>query len=327
MSKSVGRNAGVLTIVVLGILIVGQGHSSLYATAITVGLYALLGVPLGLIYGCGGVLSLAQAAFAAIGGYASALLFSHYRLPPEATLLPAIIAPALFAYVVSRPILRLPEMSMALATLALGLLVEVVFSSSGKITGGYEGVTGLPPIPIVGNSRIGVLLLVWSAVIICVYCYDAFRASARGRALIAIHVDRLLAESVGIPVARELSLLFAITAGISGFVGWLYAHYLGYIGPGSLNVHLSANLLFMVVVGGRKYSLGPVLGAAFFVFAGDWLPASAQVHGMVFGALIVLVLLLVPEGLLSLLQSKLRWKRTAPRPIPQSPQLSQEQSL
>jgi len=82
-----------------------------------------------------------------------------------------------------------------------------------------------------------------------------------------------------------------------------------------------------VVVGGRKYSLGPVLGAAFFVFAGDWIPGSAQAHGMVFGALIILVLLLVPEGLLSLLQSKLPWKRMASRSIPQASRLSPEQSL
>jgi branched-chain amino acid transport system permease protein len=299
-----GSNAGRLLIMVAAVACIAQWHTSLYATSITIGIYSLLAVPLGLIYGLGGILSLAQGAFAALGAYSSAILFTRLGLSPAATLLPAILIPAAFAYVVSRPILRLPEMSMALATLALGLIIEVAFSASGRVTGGYEGMTGLPPIPFVGGSRIGVFLLVWLAVALSVYCYDAFRASARGRALIAIHVDRLLAESVGVSVARELSLLFAIAGAMSGFAGWLYAHYLGYIGPGSLTVHLSADLLFMVVVGGRSFSLGPVLGATFFVLASDVLPGSAQAQGMFFGASIILVLLTVPEGLLSIFVSR-----------------------
>lgn len=300
MMSPFGPNVGRLLIAVAVVACVARWHPSLYATAITIGIYSLLAVPLGLIYGLGGILSLAQGALAALGAYSSAILFTRFGLSPGETLLPAIIIPAAFAYLVSRPILRLPEMSMALATLALGLIIEVAFSASGKATGGYEGMTGLPPIPFVGGSRIGVFLLVWLAVAVSVYCYDAFRSSARGRALIAIHVDRLLAESVGVPVARELSLLFAIAGAMSGFAGWLYAHYLGYIGPGSLTVHLSADLLFMVVVGGRKFSLGPVLGATFFVLASDVLPGSAQAQGMFFGASIILVLLTVPEGLLSI---------------------------
>lgn len=300
MNRDALRNCLILLAGVAVVTVAAQEHGSLYATSITVGIFALLAVPLGLMYGHVGLMSLAQGAFAALGGYTTAVLATRYGWPPAATVVPAILLPALLAWIISRPVLRLPELSMALATLALGLLLEVVMRSGGKLTGSYEGITGIPPLPLVGGSRLASHLAIWALVLVCVFCYDSFRASPRGRAFAAVHVDRLLAESVGFPVARELSTLFSIVAGLAGLAGWYYAHYIGYLGPQSLNVHLSANLIFMVVVGGRKYALGPVIGAIFFVLASDFIPGAAEAHGMVFGALLILVLLMLPGGLLSI---------------------------
>lgn len=316
MSARPLQNALVLICCVVAVTLLAQVQTSLYATSITVGVYALLAVPLGMIYGRGGMISLAQGGFAAIGGYTSAILWTQMGLAPAITLIPSIAVPALIAYLVSRPILRLPELSMALATLALGILVKVVFESGGSITGGFEGIPGLPPLLIVGDSRIGAHIAIWSLVVVCVYCYDSFCASARGRALNAIHVDRLLAESVGVPVARDLSLLFSIAAGLAGLGGWFYVHYLGFIAPESLSVHLSASLIFMVVIGGRRYSLGPIFGAVFFVVASDLLAGADEANGMIFGAMLILVLVLLPDGLFSLfawLPPKLR--RTSKKPV------------
>jgi branched-chain amino acid transport system permease protein len=280
--------------------VAAQFNAGLYGTFITIGIFSLLAVPLGLMYGHVGLMSLAQGAFAALGGYTSAILATRYGWSAAGGLVPAVLLPALFAYLISRRVLRLPELSMALATLAFALLLEVMLRSGGSFTGGYEGITGIPPLPLVGDSRLGAHLLVWALVLLCVFCYESLLASPRGRALKAVHVDRLLAESVGFPVARELATLFSIVAGLSGLAGWFYAHYIGYLGPASLGVHLSTNLIFMVVVGGRKYALGPILGAIFFVLASDLIPGAAEAHGMVFGALLILVLLMLPGGLLSL---------------------------
>jgi branched-chain amino acid transport system permease protein len=92
-----GSNAGRLLIMVAAVACIAQWHTSLYATSITIGIYSLLAVPLGLIYGLGGILSLAQGAFAALGAYSSAILFTRLGLSPAATLLPAILIPAAFA--------------------------------------------------------------------------------------------------------------------------------------------------------------------------------------------------------------------------------------
>ena len=309
MMRPAIRNCLVLAACVAVLTAAAQASPGLYATSVTIGIFSLLGIPLGLIYGHVGIMSLAQGAFAAIGGYTTAVLCTRFGWSPLATLVPAMLLPALVSYCISRPILRLPELSMALATLAFGLLVEVILRGGGDLTGGYEGIVGIPPLPFVGDSRLGAHLLIWLLVLACVYGYGSLLASPRGRALKAVHVDRLLAESLGFPVARELSVLFAIANGVSGLAGWFYAHYIGYLGPESLSLHLSAYLLFMVVVGGRKYALGPVLGAFFFVMASDLIPGRAEAHGMVFGGLLVLILLVLPGGLISLGARRLAGRR------------------
>ena len=285
-----------LTVLVV-VALAGQSQPSLLTTAITIGTFALIAVPLGFIYGQGGAISLAQATFAALGGYTSALLIVHTGWSPLATIVPAIVVPALVALVIARPILRLPELSLALATLAFGVVVEVAIQRGGDFTGGFDGLTGIPPIPFV-DSRLKSFIFVWTAVALLVLLYSNFGRSSRGRALNAIRVDRIHAEAAGVPVANQLAGFFAVAAGAAGFAGWFYVHDVGFIAPESLNRHLSANLLFMVVIGGRKLALGPVVGVAIFVLARDALP-GLESQGMFFGAVLIAVLVLLPDGLLS----------------------------
>lgn len=290
--------AAVLLIAVLCLTVGAQFRSSVYSTSITIGIYSLIALPLGLIYGQGGTISLAQGAFAAIGGYATAILTTRYGLDPIVSLVPSILFPALIAFLIARPILRLPELSLALVTLSFGTVVEIVLQLGGDITGGYVGLSGLPPLPLIGNRPLFAHLGVWFLVGVVVILYSRFLTTSRGRALNAIRVDRLLAEGMGVDVAFDLSLLFAISAGVAGLAGWYYSHFIGFIAPDSLNVALSANVLFMVVVGGRRTVLGPVLGAAFFVWASDFLPGT-EMQGMFFGAILILILMFSPDGLLS----------------------------
>jgi branched-chain amino acid transport system permease protein len=199
---------------------------------------------------------------------------------------------------IARPILRLPELSLALVTLSLGTVVAVGLQRGGDFTGSYVGLSGAPPLPLVGKDPVAVAIALWTVVLLVVVMYSHFVRSARGRALNAIRVDRLLAESMGVNVPFDLATLFAVAAGIAGLAGWFYVHSIGYIAPDSLNVETSANILFMVVLGGRRAVLGPILGAAFFTFANDFLP-GAETHGLFFGTILVLILLLSPDGILS----------------------------
>ena len=288
----------ILAVVIAVLTISGLFRPSLYSTGITIGIYSLMALPLGLLYGQGGTISLAQGAFAAVGAYTTAILNTRFGLSPWLTLLPSIALPALLAFVIARPILRLPELSLALVTLSLGTVVEVALQRGGDVTGSYVGLSGIAPLPVVQKSPILDNLAIWGIILVVVILYSQFKVSARGRALNAIRVDRLLAEAMGVRVAWDLAALFALVAGVAGLAGWFYAHYIGYVAPDSLSVALSANILFMVVVGGRKAVLGPIVGAAFFTFASDWLPGT-ETQGLIFGTILIFVLMLSPDGLLS----------------------------
>lgn len=297
-------NAIILILIVALLSLGGQFQSSIYTTSVTIGIYALIALPLGLLYGQGGTISIAQGAFAALGAYTTAIGTTRYGLPPLATILPAMLVPAVLAFVIARPILRLPELSLALVTLSLGTVVQVALERGGDFTNNYIGISGIPLLPFIGSSVVGAHFLIWSLVLIGVIFYSCYVATARGRALNAIRVDRLLAESVGVNVALDLSILFAGTAAIAGLAGWFYAHFVGYIAPTSLNVAVSAHILFMVVIGGRKAVLGPIIGAIIFTFSNDLLPGT-QIQGLFFGILLILVLMFFPDGVLSLSPRKL----------------------
>jgi branched-chain amino acid transport system permease protein len=288
----------ILILLVALFSVAGIFRPSLYSTGVTIGIYSLIALPLGLLYGQGGTISLAQGAFAALGAYTTAILTTRAGLSPWASMIPSVLVPAILAFVIARPILRLPEISLALVTLSLGTVVEVALQRGGDLTNGYVGLSGIPPLPMVGRNPVLDGVAIWAIVLIVVVLYGQFKSSARGRALNAIRVDRLLAEAMGVRVAFDLSVLFAIVAGTAGLAGWFYAHYIGYVAPDSMSVSLSANILFMVVIGGRKAVLGPVIGAAFFTFASDLLPGT-EMQGFIFGMLLVFVLMLSPDGLLS----------------------------
>lgn len=299
VARKWGRTVAALVVVFIVATLCGSFRPSVYTTSATIGIFALLAMPLGLLYGQGGTVSLAQGAFAAIGAYTSAILATRYGVSPMLSLIPAVMVPALVAFIIAKPILRLPELSLALVTLSLGTVVEVALQRGGDFTGSFTGINGIPTLPLIGNSRIGAHFAIWALVLLAVIGYVNFMSSLRGRALNAIRTDHLLAQAMGVDVAFDLAVLFSITAGIAGLAGWFYAHTLGYLAPDSLSTTLSANLLFMVVVGGRKSVLGPIVGAVVFTLASDLLPGTES-QGMFFGAVMILVLLFSPDGLLTL---------------------------
>jgi branched-chain amino acid transport system permease protein len=325
----------VVLVCFIAVMLLGLVRPSLHTTMFTIGLYALIALPLGLIYGQGGTISLAQGSFAAIGAYTSAILTTRYGVPVALSVIPAMLLPAAVAFVIARPILRLPELSLALVTLSVGTVVAVGLQRGGDFTGSYVGISGAPPLPIMGKDPVLVAIALWSTVLVLVILYTHFVHSARGRATNAIRVDRLLAEAMGVNVPLDLATLFAIAAAIAGLAGWFYVHYIGYIAPDSLSTDMSANILFMVVLGGRRSVLGPILGAAFFTFANDFLPGT-ETQGLFFGIILVLILLLSPDGILS--PQAMRWVQrlfrrgtTAPRsakaasaaPIPETGKVAQ----
>ena len=298
-------------------------------TMILTGVLALISLSAGLSFGQAGILSMAQGAFAAIGAYSTAVLATRFGLPAWVGLGLAITLPALLAWGLARMVTRMPELATALATLALATLLEIIARNWDAVTGGYVGIAGIPP--VAGFQKAWQFnTLVWVFVLLAVLFYENLMNSAHGRALNIVRHDRTRAMADGIAVAPLLSAMLALSGAMAGAGGWLYAHYITYMSPQSLDTHASITALLMAVVGGAGYILGPVLGTFLLTLLGKLLPAQ-EAQGLFYGGALILILVVAPEGLLGwvhklVARAKARretaGKQSAQRDAPASPEAS-----
>ncbi|MEO7707983.1 MAG: branched-chain amino acid ABC transporter permease [Caldimonas sp.] len=290
------RNTGIMAIVGVLACAVAPLNPVWLDSVILTGILALISLSAGLAFGQAGILSMAQGAFAAIGAYATAVCATRFGLPAWAGLALAITLPAALAWALARMVTRMPELATALATLALATLLEIVARNWDAVTGGYVGIAGIPPVEGFGVAwRFNIL--VWVFVLLAVLAYENLMLSAHGRALNIVRHDRTRAMADGIAVAPLLSAMLATSGAMAGAGGWLYAHYITYMSPQSLDTHASISALLMAVVGGASYILGPVLGTFLLNLLGKLLPAQ-EAQGLFYGGALILILLVAPQGLL-----------------------------
>ncbi|MCZ4291669.1 branched-chain amino acid ABC transporter permease [Hoeflea alexandrii] len=267
-------------------------------TSVLMAIYALMALSVGVSFGLCGILSVAQAAFAALGAYCTAILSTHYGAPPMVGLLVAVALPAAFAYPFARLVTNMSHLGLAMATLLFSSMFDIVLREGGDFTGGYIGLSGLPPLP--GPMDAGWLHgLVWGIVALVTLMLTLLYASPYGAGLKSVRNDALRAAADGIDVAHARSVALSLSAGIAGLAGWLYAHYISYLGPDSLGSSMSISVLLMAMVGGVTTVLGPILGAVALTLLSTLLP-GAESAGMFYGGALLLVLLIAPKGLMSL---------------------------
>jgi len=292
-----------------------------YAGLLTLcGLYALVTLGLNLFMGYAGQVSLGQAAFVGIGAYTSAVLAVHYDVSPWIGTLAGALVAAIVAYALSFVALRLRENYLALATLALGIVINVVFSQ-WDFLGGTSGINAIPGYVLFGRTfdARSYAVLTWLLVAIGVWFANRLVTSSYGRALIALASGELGALSLGVDgdrLRRQVFVLSAIYAGVSGGV---YASYFSYIDPTSFGFLLSVNFVLMSVIGGLRSVFGAIIGAAAVVALGQFLSievpkilpsARGDFQAFFFGIILVAILVNMPEGLVSGLR-RLRGRRAS----------------
>jgi branched-chain amino acid transport system permease protein len=277
-------------------------------TSIMMAIFSLFALSAGMSFGMAGIPSIATGAFAAIGAYCSAGLTMRTGVSPFFGLLLAVSVPAVLAFGLAKAVTRLSPLPLSLATFALSGAVEVAIRGGGDLTGGYVGLSGIPPIEIAQTPQ-AMHFLAWAAVLLAVFCYSNLLHSSLGRAIKAARHDSLRAVADGVNVSQLLAMVFSFSASIAGLGGWLYAHYISYISPESLNTTTAISALLMAVVGGTRAVLGPVVGAVLLTLLNIVLPA-AQSQGMVYGAALVAILVLAPQGLINLVRWRSKPSRT-----------------
>uniref|UniRef100_I2Q484 ABC-type branched-chain amino acid transport system, permease component n=1 Tax=Desulfovibrio sp. U5L TaxID=596152 RepID=I2Q484_9BACT len=245
--------------------------------------------------GLGGQISLAQAAFAGLGAYGSVLLHARF---PGATLLivpGVVLGVGLLAALLSRPMERLGEGFLAMATLCVSLVgINLALTLEG-LTGGSAGLMvesrlALPGIgPLAGDRTTFFLFLGLMA--LGAYLFQAVGGSRLGRALAACRDDRHAASSLGIdrPAVRAVS--FGLGGGLSAAAGVIHGHYIGFISPEQFNLELSLKALLFLVIGGPGNLLRPLLAALVLETAMGWLQVLGEARTLVNGLLLGTALL------------------------------------
>ncbi len=268
--------------------------------AILAGIYIILTVGLNLIIGYAGQISLGHAAFFGVGAYVSALmaLRGHFSFPLAA--LAAMLAAAGSGLALGLPTLRLKEDYLAIVTLGFGVILDMVFLNL-DITGGPEGLAGIPSPRFFGLSFRPAgryLVLVAAAVALVLILTWRLVESYHGRALRAIRDDETTAQVMGINTSAYKVAVFTLAAALAGLAGSLYAHYITFINPESFGLHTSILILAMVVLGGMGSMTGAVMGAVILTALPEVLRQFQSYQDLIYGALLVGLLILRPEGLL-----------------------------
>ncbi len=228
------------------------------------GINVIVVVGLSLLFGYAGQISLGHAAFVGLGAYTSAVLTTALGWPPLVAIAAAVALAASAGALLALPVLRLRGHYLAMATLGFGEIMVIAFREAKGITGGTDGLTGIPPASI-GALKVASpaanYLLVWAVAIVA---YALVRNVVRlrpGRALRALHASEAGARACGIDISRAKVQVFTLSAGLAGLAGALYAHFTGFISPSSFALDLSIVLVTMVALGGMASLPGAVAGA------------------------------------------------------------------
>lgn len=277
--------------------------------------FVLATMGLNLTVGYAGQKSLGHAAFFGVGAYTVAILAKAgiawwLGLPAAAALC------FVLGLVLGFPALRVQTIYLAFATLGFNTAVWLVMRNEEWLTGGTFGINNIARPALAGLSLEGNLayyyfVLGW--VLLLALALWGLLRSPWGRAFTALRDNPIRAESLGVDIRRYTLLSFAIGAAYAGVAGALFAPLVQFIEPAPFTVGASIMMYLMVVVGGPGYFFGPVLGAAVGVVLPEWLrdvPGAANWYLPVFGAAVVLLMVWLPEGLLSL-PERLRARRQA----------------
>ncbi|MFO8113711.1 MAG: branched-chain amino acid ABC transporter permease [Desulfosalsimonadaceae bacterium] len=267
---------------------------------IFIGINTLLALSLNMLMGYAGQISLGHAAFYGIGAYTSAILSTTYNISPWLALPAAVFTAMAIAYVVGRPTLRLTGYYLAMGTLGFGIIVNIIFREWHSVTGGASGFVGIPPLEI-GSFAFDTdrryFFLVWGVVLFFFIICRRIIDSRVGRALRAIHDGEHAAAAVGVDTAKMKLKIFVLSAAMASLAGFLYAHQIFFISPGTFSFLASIRIVTMVVIGGMASIWGSLLGASLLTLLPEWLHAFADYEMMVYGLVLMLVMIFLPQGL------------------------------
>ncbi len=296
----------ILVPLVIAALVVGFAYSGLndfyLLILFNIGVYYIAATGFNILVGQTGQKSLGHAGLFGVGAYTVALLTVNYQVDPWLALACAAVVSAIFGVVIAIPALKVKGPSLAMVTIAFGLLIEKIVSEWTEVFKGQEGFYGITGLTFNGatlDGRQWVVVVV--AIGLALHAMTSLLLNGRfGRGFAAVRTSEIAAESVGISVYRFKILAFAISAITCGIAGGLVAQQNQYINSDFVNFNLSVFFLVLVLFGGRTPG-GSFLGAVVLTVIDAMLARWPEVQHFAYGLILLFALYAMPEGLAGLL--------------------------
>lgn len=289
-----------LFIVIAGLPLFIRGDYYL-SILVFMGINGLVVMGLSLLMGYAGQISMGQAAFYGIGAYCTGVLTTHFGLSIYTAFFFGIFLSIVVAIVVGIPALRLKGHYLAVATLGIGEIVFIVFNEWMSLTGGPSGLSNIPVVHL-GNFQFGNSLrfyyLVWGINLLALFFSLNVIHSRVGRALRSMHGSETAASAMGVNLSLLKIQVFILSAVFASIAGSLYAHFVSFISPNNFGLMVSIMFLMMGVIGGIHNIWGALFGALLLTFLPEYLRVFDQFDILVYGAILLLILLFMPEGFL-----------------------------
>ncbi|WP_427184480.1 ATP-binding cassette domain-containing protein [Bordetella bronchialis] len=308
------RHAGIPGAVLVAVLcmVLAATLNSYYVFVIAnVALIAIVGIGLNVLLGLTGQVSFGHVGFYALGAYTVAVLTTQAGW----SFWPAWAAGALLSAaagaVLALPALRVKGPYLAMITIAFSFIVQHAIVEMPALTGGQNGIMGIPPLALFGFApEQAVAMVAIVAALLLLGAYAALAGGMWGGAMRAIMDSETAAESIGLNPLVIKTVAFAISAALAGLAGGLFAPLSGFVTPDTFSFMQSILFVLVVVIGGAGTVAGPIAGAIVVGVLPELLASLESYRLLFFGALLLVVLWLAPEGIAGMAG---RWLRTRTR--------------
>ena len=324
----------ILALIVIGLAWPFFGSRGAVDIATLILIYVLLGLGLNIVVGLAGLLDLGYVGFYAVGAYSYALLSHYFGLSFWQCLPIAGAMAALFGFLLGFPVLRLRGDYLAIVTLGFGEIIRILLRNMTWLTGGPNGISGIDKPTLFGltferraaegmqtfheffgiayNSNHKVIFLYLVAlllVLLALFVINRLLRMPLGRAWEALREDEIACRALGLnPTLIKLSA-FTLGACFAGFAGSFFAARQGLVSPESFTFIESAIILAIVVLGGMGSQLGVILAAVVMILLPELAREFNEYRMLMFGALMVLMMIWRPQGLLPMQRPHLEVRR------------------
>lgn len=280
-------------------LLLGNGY---YINTLNfVAIYALPAIGLCLLVGYCGQLSISHSAFFAIGAYASASLSVRFGLSTWLALALAQILAAVVAVFIGWVVLRLRGHYLAVATLSFTIIVEVLIKELPSLTGGLQGLSGIPRLSIAGvqiDSDLAFYWVVWPVTLACLWFALNIARSRIGRVFRAIREGEAVTGLLGIDVSNYKIQAFVLSSVLASLGGSLYAHFVTFVSPAAGSVMFAIDIILVLAFGGFDRIWGAMLGVFALTYLNEYAVAFADYKRLVYGVALIVIVSFFPAGLL-----------------------------